>query len=158
MQNSTPPQLKNILFKFISITVSLSILLVLSEYNGRVNVNEYSYGKNLLLFYFNGFPGVFIIICLASFYRKQNKRITAISNETIISVAFHIYLSEILCKMIGMKGVGIIVNPFIALLVAVLILELLVVPIRINEEYFPILIGKKRTKPLVQININKTNT
>jgi fucose 4-O-acetylase-like acetyltransferase len=149
---------KSFLFKCISIIVALSVLLVLSEYNGRVDVNEYSYGRNLLIFYFNGFLGIFIIISLASFYRKQNKIITAISNGTIIIVAFHIYLSEILCKMIGMKGDGIIVNPFIALLVAVLTLVLMVVPIRIIEEYFPILIGKRRTKPLVQININKTNT
>jgi len=147
MQNSTPLQFKNILFKCISITVVLSILLVLSECNGRVDINEYKFGRNLFLFYFSGFLGVFVIICSASFYRKQNNKITAISKGTIIIVALHIYLSELLCKIIGVKGDRFIVNPFIALLVAILTLLLMVIAIRMIEEYSPILIGKNNKNP-----------
>lgn len=137
MQNSTPLQFKFIFFKCISITVVLSILLVLSEYNGRVDENEYSYGRNVLLFYFNGFHGVFLILCLASFYGKQNKIITTISKGTIIIVALHKYLPELLRKIIEVKGDGITENSFVAGLVAMLTLLLVVFPIRMIEEYCP---------------------
>ena len=138
----------NTILKISIIIVVFILLLTLSKYNGRVDINEFKYGKNIFVFYSNGFLGTILIICLSSFYRKQNNLATTISNGTIIIVAFHIYLSEILCKSIDMKGEGLIINPIIAGLLALITIVLMVFPIKFMEKHIPLLIGKK-SKPFL---------
>jgi hypothetical protein len=130
--------------KVLVIITTLMLVIFLSNYNGRIDTNEYIYGNSLLLFYINAFLGIILIVAMATFYRIQNNIISIISNGTIIILAFHVYLFETLCKIIGMKGAGIVINPVVAALVALATLLLMIIPIRIIEKYFPILLGKKR--------------
>jgi fucose 4-O-acetylase-like acetyltransferase len=61
----------NTILKISIIIVVFILLLTLSKYNGRVDINEFKYGKNIFVFYSNGFLGTILIICLSSFYRKK---------------------------------------------------------------------------------------
>jgi fucose 4-O-acetylase-like acetyltransferase len=67
--------------------------------NGRVDINSFYYGINILLFYITGVTGIMSIIFISSFYNKENKIVTKISNETIIIMAFHGYMISIMSKI-----------------------------------------------------------
>jgi fucose 4-O-acetylase-like acetyltransferase len=126
-----------IIFSFIGYI----LLIILVPFNGRIDVNGFNYGNNIMLFYFIGMVGIGSTIFLSLLYTNSNKIITVIANGTIIIMAFHGIVSGIIFRIIGLRGNDVIINPLIGTIVSSINIAIFIFPILIIKKYFPILAG-----------------
>jgi fucose 4-O-acetylase-like acetyltransferase len=136
--------IKNIILVLGIFIICFMILILTVPLNGRIDINEFNFGMNILLFYPIGMIGIISTIILSQIYQKRIKIIEFISNGTIIIMAFHGIVSSIILRVIGLRGEEIIINPFIAGLVAIIGVIIFVIPTIFIKKYFPIILGRKK--------------
>lgn len=119
----------------------LFIEIVLSNINGRVDVNHCLYGNNILLFYLQGCIGILMVISISSLFNK-NSFVQMISNGTILIIAFGSAAASIVLRMFRAFVLNENILSMIAAFGALVILFPLII---IVQRKFPLLMGK-RTK------------
>jgi hypothetical protein len=126
-----------IIFSFIGYI----LLIILVPFNGRIDVNAFIYGNNIMIFYLLGIIGIGATIFLSLLYTNNNKIIMVIANGTMIIMAFHGIVAGIIFRIIGLRGDDIIINPLIGIIVSSINIVIFIFPILIIKKYFPILAG-----------------
>lgn len=131
------------------ILVSLTIIFVVlnfitSDFNGRIDMNENSYG-NLFMFYISSILGIVSIICFSRIFEK-NKIFIFYGKRTLIILGFHgITLSIIKAIQLFILGIPLETlsnNLFTGIIYSIITFILLIPLFFILENYFPYLIGK----------------
>jgi fucose 4-O-acetylase-like acetyltransferase len=136
-------KIRNIFFLLVAIGGYI-LLVIFVPFNGRIDINSFNYGKNIILFYLLGMVGICSTIFLSLLYRHGNKMITIIAKGTTIIMAFHGISTGIIFRILGLRGEEIIINPFVGILVSTVSISLFIFPIIIINKYFPILMGGKK--------------
>jgi fucose 4-O-acetylase-like acetyltransferase len=131
-----------IVLNIIIINISFGLTLLLCKYNGRIDINGFNYGKNIIIFYISGISGTVMTICISMLFNKRLKIITIISNGTIFILAFHSYFAAMVIRIIRMYGQGL--NLVVGITISVITLLSMVIPIIIVRKYMPIIIGKRK--------------
>jgi fucose 4-O-acetylase-like acetyltransferase len=124
--------------------VGYILLVIIVPFNGYVNVNRCNYGKSIILFYFIGIIGIGSTIFLSLLYTNRSKIITVIATGTIIIMAFHGIVREIIFRIIGLSDVDVIINPLSGIIISGINTIIFIFPIVIIKKYFPILIGGRK--------------
>jgi hypothetical protein len=134
-----------ILIKIFVILFSFFSVIFLSNYNGGVDINGFGYGKNLFLFYLNGFMGILLIMCISMFYIKKIALVSIISNGTIIILAFHGYATyEFLRLFYNLFQTDGNTSMRYAMPIAMAVVLLMAVPIVFIRKHFPLIIGGRK--------------
>jgi fucose 4-O-acetylase-like acetyltransferase len=131
---------KSFMLFFLAI-IGYIILIVIVPINGRVDINGFGYGNNILLFYIIGMVGIISTILFSQIYIKKIKIIEIMANGTMIIMAFHGVIASIILRIIGLRSEDIIINPLIASIVSLITVFVFIYPTIIVKKYFPILIG-----------------
>ena len=139
--------------KKVIIVLTLLILLTLnfflSSVNGNVDMATFKYGNNLYLFYVTGMIGAMgILVFCHLFSAVKNKFALLLASNTLIMLAIHGSLTSIVKQLYGfIRGYN---NPedmlfsyFDAIIIAIMVLLLSIIPILVIQKYFPFMIGKK---------------
>ncbi|AEF84854.1 putative acyltransferase [Treponema primitia ZAS-2] len=135
-----------VLIKILIAILGYMLIILGVNYNGRVDINNFQYGKDGLLFYTFGIVGIISTINLSQLYCNCSKIITILSNGTVIILAFHQLLNGYLLRIINI--IGIEVNLMIIMIVSVVNVLLTIIPIIIIQKHFPILTGDRKLKYL----------
>jgi fucose 4-O-acetylase-like acetyltransferase len=135
---------KEEIIKLPSIMLILILIIIMCNYNGKIDINEFNYGKNIFIFYISGIMGTIVIIFISTFYKNQNKAATIFSNGTIIIMAFHGYFYSPIIRFMGKRGETL--NIITAMIISVVTLVVMLIPIVIIMKYFPIIMGKRKEK------------
>jgi hypothetical protein len=137
--------LKITLLKVFIIIFSFFGVICLSTYNGGVDINYFEYGKNVFVFYLNGFVGILLIMCVSMLCLIKIKLVTIISKGTIIILAFHncvaYELLRIFYKLFQINGN---IPMRYAMPIAMIVVLLMVLPIVFVKKYFPIIMGGRK--------------
>lgn len=83
---------------WIAIPVLLAALVWLARANGQVNINGAEFGDNPGLFYLAAFTGIALLI-LVSALLPASRIATAVSLETLVIFALHIYLVMVFARL-----------------------------------------------------------
>jgi fucose 4-O-acetylase-like acetyltransferase len=119
-----------------------ALLLMLVPINGRADINTFSYGNNIFLFYIGGMAGIMATLFLSFAYKCKNKVISVISDGTILIMAFSHYITAIIFRIIGLRDESVIINPILAVIVSIVAIMIMVYPIVVIKKYFPMIMGK----------------
>lgn len=116
-------------------------IFIAVKYNGQVDISNFIYGKDSLLFYTLGMTGIIATICLSTVYKHEVKILSIISNGTILILAFHnllnLYIYRILSIFVSeINFIGIII-------ISMANIALTTVPIIMAQKYFPLVLGGK---------------
>jgi fucose 4-O-acetylase-like acetyltransferase len=133
---------KNVLYKFFLSTIVFFIIIFLCKINGRIDINIFNYGRNIILFYITAILGVFMVINISTIFIKENILIKTISNGTILILAYHGYASAPIIRLIGMYAKEL--NIFIAIPVSLVSTLIMIFPIIIAKKYFSIIMGRRK--------------
>jgi acyltransferase len=118
---------------------------ILSTHYGKVDINLFEFGSNILLFYLLGLLGSISFIALGLFLTGLSSKISAFfSSGMILILAFHWMLASIIIDALHLSNKQVAV--FIAIPVAVLILAAMAAPIFVAKKWFPLLLGKPKLK------------
>lgn len=82
---------------YICMLISLVLLIIFNQLNGRVDMYSSQY-NNILLFISNSFLGIYIIIVVSKLI-KQKRIIRFVGSNTIIILAFHIRVLDFIKKV-----------------------------------------------------------
>jgi fucose 4-O-acetylase-like acetyltransferase len=82
------------------------LLVVFVPFNGRIDIDDFNYGKNIIYFYLLGMVGICSTVFLSLLYRHSNKIVTIIAKGTVIVMAFHSISTGIIFRIIGLGGGG----------------------------------------------------
>ncbi len=145
---------KNISFNnhFTLTLLSLILVIVVTYYNGRINMYKNFY-NNYFLFLVGGFSGIYLITSLSNYLSrlfKERKDILYISKNTLIISGFHLmtfsfikgFMVFILDIPIETLYDKVSINVIFALVSILLCLPI----IYIINHYFPFIMGRKRSK------------
>lgn len=91
--NTYKPQIVD----FICMFISLVLLIIFNQLNGRVDMYSSQY-NNIFLFISNSFLGIYIIIVVSKLI-KQKRIIKFVGSNTIIILAFHIRVLDFIKKV-----------------------------------------------------------
>lgn len=137
----------NILLSF----VCLIIVGILSDWNGRVDIADFTYGNNILVFYIAGIAGSLGVIYFALlFENKQNALLLYLGQNTLIIFALHGIVNPIVRNFYTvhiLKKSG--VCPFDfgdGVIVGLIVLILSSVPIFFIHRYCPFILGQYLNK------------
>lgn len=127
--NTYKPQIVD----FICMLISLVLLIIFNQLNGRVDMYSSQY-NNILLFISNSFLGIYIII-IASKLIKQKRIIKFVGINTIIILALHIRVLDFIKKAfltffslsLNVNSIfnGVILVPILQIMIIALIIFLL---------------------------------
>jgi hypothetical protein len=137
-----------LILKIFIVISSFSLLYIITPINGneKINIANFIYGKNILLFYILAISGIGITVLLASVYKHPNRIIILIANGTIIIMVIHRYINSMLYYLIHLN-IGMADNSvLIAFLVSIFNIILTTPVIYIVKKYFPFLVGRKLIK------------
>lgn len=125
--------------------ISLILTLFISYINGRVDINGFDYGKNIIYFYINGIFGTITIIMLGLLLEKiKTNLITLLSTGTIVIMALHNVTQIYIVNLFKPYKSIFIYNDIFYIIIAFIIVLLHIIPILIIMRWFPFLVGKKR--------------
>jgi len=134
--------------KFLKLIVQLiifsSILIITTIYNGRVDINGLSFGKNPLIFYISGMSGIVCVVIVSILFSKfYNDIIITISNGTLFIMAFHGIITGLL--LLPLKMMHLDDNIIAIITVSLLVIVISIPIISLVKKKYPMLIGNRTT-------------
>ena len=118
--------------------------LLITPYNGSVNVDAGIYGKNIFLFYLNALLGIlFLFSVVQSLNLEKLKYVSLIGEYSIVVLIFHLYIIQ-LCKM-GVTMLGYNVHNLhvgVSFIISLLVIFLHIPLIKIINRKFSYIIGR----------------
>lgn len=137
----------------LTIFIALSCLIIgwlLAMWNGRVDINDVIYGKNLLVFYINGIIGSLAVIYFTRlFHAYKNHFLLYLGANTIIILAYHIILTALVknaynfISPIKFSSTNVF-STTEGVIISLVVLFLSAIPIYIITRYFPFMLGKQK--------------
>jgi hypothetical protein len=146
---STEKNIKTTVGKILLVLTALIVVIILSKYNGKIDINSFSYGKNIAAFYITGVAGILFVVFASLFITKQLYLVTVISSGTILLLAFHSYAFAPVIRILGMYGKEI--GLLLGMAIATISIAVLIVPILLVQKYFPIIIGGRQAKDMASV-------
>jgi hypothetical protein len=133
----------------------VSVGWILSQVNGGVDVGQFSYGKNIFLFYIDNILGIAGIIFFAKLFSGcANKFWVNMAQNTIIILAFEsplrILIATLYNFIIGQPPVyaEVAYTWYETLFISTLTLFACLVPIYVINKYLPFMLGARRKPSL----------
>jgi hypothetical protein len=127
--------------------IGFFLLTCFAQINGRTDISEWNYGKDILLFYAKGLLGIISSVFLSQAYRCYNKYIMIIASGTIVIMALHEIPTRLILRIVRLitqQGDDLSVHILVGILVSVIVVLSFILPIIIIKKYFPILLGGKK--------------
>lgn len=117
----------------------ISILIILDSVNGRVDINNFISGNNLLLFYLSGTIGSFLVIGIC---QNINISIRKYISGSMLIIAFNLLVIGYVKTIFKILHIEItfIVSVILAMVVLLLFYPLII----FTSRYFPALIGYRK--------------
>ena len=135
----------SILKMIMALIFFMSILFLVTIYNGRVDINYLKFGRNPLCFYTGGISGIVctIIVCnlLSGIY---NKLVITIAKGTLLIMGFHGIFTGLL--FLPLRTIRVDDNIIVTIIVSFMVLIISIPLIRIAEIKVPILVGNRATE------------
>lgn len=133
--------------------LSVLLLLIVSNFNGRVDICTAKYGSNILLFYLGGILGTITIciiskiFCQSAKLKKNQHHIINYSSGSLLVVGFNILAISIVTKFFYQFYDYL--TPFMGVILGVLIFCIFYPLILLCGKYAPQIIGLKKDAILV---------
>lgn len=137
---------RNILLPLFGVLLSVTVLLLISEYNGEVRMYKGYYGHSLLLFLLFGLFGSFAMFLLSIVLDNIHlKFIPIISIGTMVILQFHRDLYHPFGKIVKdfYQGEG-VNEALLSLFFSAVVLLIFVPVIMILQKFFPLILGKRK--------------
>jgi fucose 4-O-acetylase-like acetyltransferase len=135
-------KVKILFYKILILITAFFSIIFLSRINGRVDINSFNYGRNIILFYITGTIGIFMVIIISNMFIKEAGLIRTISSGTILILAYHGYVSAPIVRIMGMysKELSILT----AIPISIISTLIMFFPIVIARKYFPAIVGGRK--------------
>lgn len=137
----------------IYMLLSFLLLLIVNHFNGRVDICTAKYGSNILLFYLGGVLGTITIciiskiFCQSARLKRNQHHIINYSSGSLLVVGFNILGISIVTKLFYQFYDHL--NPFVGVILGVLIFCIFYPLILLCGKYAPQIIGLKKGAILV---------
>lgn len=116
------------------------VFVILTFFQGRVDLAYYQYGQSYLILFINALLGSYIMLNLMSLFPTR-KYIQSLSTGTFLILGLHGLMYGYINQIIKFLSIN---NPYTPLLTGLIVLVLLLPIIVILEKYYPIVLGKSR--------------
>ena len=139
----------------IIMLVAFGVDYVLTFANGGFDISRIAFGHNIVLSYITAFAGITLFIILSNLIKKLSSFFNILAKNTIIILAFHriitnwiifplkkVYTFEVLDEKVLLPII-------MAVVVAIAALFACYIPIKIINEFFPWMLGKKELQKSV---------
>lgn len=137
--------LSKISYKWIFLLFIVSY--VSNYYNGKIDMQSLSYGRNIVLFYISAFSGIGFIIFLIRNLEIYNRFLDFIGTNTMIILAYHNRCMTFIKFIFVIIGIKIINDNTIYNVIFSIVQLILCIPIIIVlNKYFPNFVGKYSRK------------
>ncbi|NDV96332.1 hypothetical protein D0T84_15625 [Dysgonomonas sp. 521] len=140
----------NVIYKVV-LSVSLLIIgILLSRWNGFVDINTSNYGKNLFVYYINGLIGALAVIFFTRIFTNfKSPLLIYLGKNTLILFAFHLIITGWVKKAYELItganfGGNYIFTPWESAAMCAVVMLISVIPIYIINKYFPFMLGKSK--------------
>lgn len=128
--------------RYIIIIFFIAISIITFILNGRINISNLYFGKNVLLFYISGVSGpLYLILFLRSLPQRRIKFVEYISRGTITIVGLNLLIINFIDKL-NINNYEYF--DYQSLFLSIVVLIILLFPIGLIERRFPFLIGRNK--------------
>jgi len=143
----------NVVSKIVLCILFLIAGILLSRWNGFVDMNTSNYGKNIFVYYVNGVVGAFAIFFFTRiFTNMKSSLLIYLSQNTLIIFAFHLIITGwvktiYLFILGGDSHANQVFTPVESAVMCAIMILISVIPIYIITKYFPFILGKSKISP-----------
>lgn len=131
--------------RIIYILFFLILSVLINAYNGRVDIDLVSFGRNICLFYLCGVCGSLALMLLCTFLSGWiNKFVKIVASGTIVILGLNLYAISYFKIIAGIIGLELLPN--VRILISMSVMCVLYPVILLIQRYWPIAIGKRKSK------------
>lgn len=135
-------------FSYVLLIFIFAYIYIIGVSNGYVDIDAGIYGKNLILFYLNGFLGSYFVLLLCGLLTKPIKLVQYIGANTIIVLGVHLATLRVV-KFLMLYGLGISVGSMTivqSIIISVVSFFLCYPFIVFVDKLAPWMVGKQKKK------------
>ena len=145
----------NVISKAVWSILLLVAGILLSRWNGFVDINTSNYGQNILVYYVNGVVGALAIIFFTRIFTNiKSNLFIYLGQNTLIIFAFHLiitgWVKTIYLFILGGDSYSNqVFTPVESAVMCAIMIFISVIPIYIITKYFPFILGKSKVAPKI---------
>jgi len=141
---------KNIIIRVLLFASLFVAGILLSRWNGWVDMNTSTFGRNIFVYYINGLAGAMAIIFFTRLFSKiRNPLFAYLGENTLIIFAFHLIITGFVKRTYEfITGAhfdyGYTFSPIESAIMCAFMLIISAIPVYLIKNYFPFIIGQKK--------------